>query len=92
MSDDWDRWGDSYLMGPSNNHVGIDYSKHKEQQEIKPVIMTKEKAESLVVRYMNLFRKDKNYYAFNYALEHTIDQKTGKKRYKKQPWFLEKHN
>jgi len=51
--------------------------------------MIRAEAESLVVRYRKLFRKDKNYYAFNYALEHTIDQKTGKKKYKKNPWFVE---
>ena len=47
--------------------------------------MTLAEATILVKRFSNLFRKDKSYYAFNYALEHTIDKETGKKKYKKGP-------
>ena len=41
-----------------------------------------------VERYMEAFLKDKNYYAFNYALPHKIDEQ-GKKRYEKTPWFID---
>ena len=41
-----------------------------------------------VKRYARLFTKDKNFYAFNYALPHEIDEE-GKKRYEKNPWFIE---
>ena len=51
--------------------------------------MTKDEANNLAKRYAKLHRKDKNYYAFNYSLPHTIDDE-GKKRYKKQPWFVER--
>ena len=40
--------------------------------------MTKDEAIELVRRFAKLFRKNKNYYSFNYALEHTIDE-NGKK-------------
>ena len=54
--------------------------------------MTLAEATILVKRFSNLFRKDKSYYAFNYALEHTIDKETGKKKYKKGPWFVSDEN
>ena len=50
--------------------------------------MTREEANKLVERYAKLHRKDKFYYAFNYAEEHTIDDK-GKKKYKRAPWFVD---
>ena len=50
--------------------------------------MTREEAINLVKRYAKLHRKDKNYYAFNYGLPHTIDDK-GKKQYVKKPWFVD---
>ena len=54
--------------------------------------MTLAEATILVKRFSILFRKDKSYYAFNYALEHTIDKETGKKKYKKGPWFVSDEN
>jgi len=48
---------------------------------------TKDEETQLVQRYAQLYRKDKNYYAFNYGEEHTVDDR-GKKKYKKQPWFV----
>jgi len=51
--------------------------------------MDKAKIEKIVTRYIKLFLKDKNFYAFNYALPHTTDGK-GKKKYIKKPWFVEK--
>jgi hypothetical protein len=50
--------------------------------------MTQDEAINLVKRYAKLHRKDKNYYAFDYALEHTIDE-NGKKKYVRQPWFVD---
>ena len=50
--------------------------------------MTREEAINLVKKYAKLHRKDKNYYAFNYGLPHTIDDK-GKKQYVKKPWFVD---
>ena len=50
--------------------------------------MNQDEAINLVKRYAKLHRKDKNYYAFNYDLPHTIDDK-GKKKYEKAPWFVE---
>ena len=49
--------------------------------------MNKEKIEQVIIRFSKLFIKDKNYYAFDYALPHKIDEK-GKKRYEKPPWFV----
>ena len=46
--------------------------------------MTREEAEKLVIRFSRLFRKDKNYYAFNYNLPHTIDDKV-KSNMKRSP-------
>ena len=42
--------------------------------------MNKVIIEKIVTRYIKLFLKDKNFYAFNYALPHTTDEK-GKKKY-----------
>jgi len=50
--------------------------------------MIEVEAEKLIKRYGGLFRKDKFYYAFDYSLEHTIDDK-GKKKYTRQPWFVD---
>ena len=50
--------------------------------------MNQDGAINLVKRYAKLHRKDKFYYAFNYAEEHTIDDK-GKKKYKRAPWFVD---
>ena len=50
--------------------------------------MIEVEAEKLIKRYGGLFRKDKFYYAFDYSLEHTIDEK-GKKKYTRQPWFVD---
>jgi hypothetical protein len=50
--------------------------------------MNQDEAINLVKRYAKLHRKDKFYYAFNYDLPHTIDDK-GKKKYKKAPWFVD---
>ena len=44
--------------------------------------MTKDEAIKLVKRYAKLHRKDKFYYAFDYAGEHTID-KNGKKKHRR---------
>ena len=51
--------------------------------------MNKAIIEKIVTRYIKLFLKDKNFYAFNYALPHTVDEK-GKKKFIKKPWFVEK--
>ena len=51
--------------------------------------MNKEEVEKIVTRFIRLFNKDKNFYAFNYALPHTTDE-DGKKRFIKKPWFVEK--
>ena len=51
--------------------------------------MTREEVDKLVSRFIRLFNKDKNYYAFDYDLPHTIDE-DGKKRFIKKPWFLER--
>ncbi len=50
--------------------------------------MTRDKAINLVKRYAKLHRKDKNYYAFDYGLPHTIEE-NGKKKYVKTPWFVD---
>ena len=47
-----------------------------------------DEATKLVQRFAKLHRKDKFYYAFNYAEKHTIDDK-GKKQYVKKPWFVD---
>ena len=51
--------------------------------------MDKALIEKIVSRYIKIFLKDKNYYAFNYALPYTVDEK-GKKKFVKKPWFIEK--
>jgi len=51
--------------------------------------MNKEKIEKIVSRYIKIFLKDKNFYAFNYALPYTVDE-NGKKKFIKKPWFVEK--
>ena len=50
--------------------------------------MDKATVEKTVIRFIKLFLKDKNFYAFDYALPHTIDEK-GKKKFIKKPWFVE---
>ena len=51
--------------------------------------MDKALIEKIVSRYIKIFLKDKNYYAFNYDLPYTVDEK-GKKKFVKKPWFIEK--
>ena len=50
--------------------------------------MDKALIEKIVSRYIKIFLKDKNFYAFNYALPHTVDE-NGKKKFIKKPWFVE---
>ena len=50
---------------------------------------TPEEVEIIVTRFIKLFKKDKNFYAFDYSLPHTVDE-DGKKRFIKKPWFVEK--
>ena len=50
--------------------------------------MDKATVEKIVTRFIKLFLKDKNFYAFNYALPHSVDEK-GKKKFIKKPWFVE---
>ena len=45
--------------------------------------MDKAIIEKIVKRYIKLFLKDKNFYAFDYALPHTVDEK-GKKKFVKK--------
>ena len=49
--------------------------------------MDKVLIEKIVSRYIKIFLKDKNYYAFNYDLPYTVDEK-GKKKFVKKPWFI----
>ena len=50
--------------------------------------MTKDEATQLVRRFGKLYRKDKNYYAFNYDYNYTTDEK-GKRQYTRKPWFVD---
>ena len=50
---------------------------------------TPEEVEIITKRFIGLFKKDKNYYAFDYSEPHTIDE-DGKKRFIRKPWFLER--
>ena len=50
--------------------------------------MDKDTIEKIIIRYAKIFLKDKNFYAFNYALPHTIDER-GKKKYVAKPWFVD---
>ena len=50
--------------------------------------MDKAKVEKIVKRFIKLYLKDKNFYAFNYALPHTVDEE-GKTRFVNRPWFVE---
>ena len=51
--------------------------------------MDKALIEKIVSRYIKIFLKDKNYYAFNYDLPYKVDEK-GKKKIVKKPRFIEK--
>ena len=50
--------------------------------------MDKATIEIIIRRFIKIFFKDKNFYAFNYALPYTIDKK-GKKKYVAKPWFVD---